>query len=115
MPNPENPYAVAPYLTRSDVAKILNCSPLTIANQEEKKRFPEPKRAANNYRIYTLADVIRLQKIYHKALNFNAILSILWDKGYKDPELHRQWLAAAMEEHSKEPAYTAEEVSHGSK
>jgi DNA-binding transcriptional MerR regulator len=107
MPNPSNPYASAPYFSRSDVAKILNCSVLTVRNQESKGSFPEPQRAANNYRIYTIADVINLQFIYHKAYNFNAILSILWDKGYTDADQCRVWVVAAMEEHAKRSGQVA--------
>ena len=55
-----------PVFNRSEVAKILNISTLTIANREKNKKYPEPKRDLNNYRIYTIND------------------SVLYDKGYKD-------------------------------
>jgi hypothetical protein len=111
MPKSANPYATAPYFSRSDVAKILNCSVLTIRNQESKGNFPEPQRAANNYRIYNIADVINLQYIYLKAHNFNAILSILWDKGYTDADQCRNWIVAAIEEHAKKTDGTATAIS----
>ena len=101
MPQDDNPYSSPPYFSRSDVAKILNCSVLTIRNQESKGNFPAPQRAANNYRIYTISDVINLQYIYLKSHNFNAILSILWDKGYTDPDQCRNWIVAAIEEQAK--------------
>ena len=41
-----------PIFTRSDLAQILNVSPLTIANREKSKKYPNPKRDLNKYRIY---------------------------------------------------------------
>ena len=37
-----------PIFTRSDVAQILNVSPLTVANREKTKKYPVPKRDLNN-------------------------------------------------------------------
>lgn len=110
MPNASNPYSSAPYFTRSDVASILNCSVLTIRNQESKGNFPPPQRAANNYRIYTIVDVIHLQYLYHKAYNLNAILSALWDKGYTDADQCRLWVVSALEEYSKKIETTSTNV-----
>jgi hypothetical protein len=101
MPTSSNPYASAPYFSRSDIADILNCSVLTVRNQERSGKFPPPKRSANNYRIYTIADAIHLQYVYHNAYNLNAILSALWDKGYTDADQCKVWVVAAMEEYSK--------------
>jgi len=47
-----------PSFNRSEVAKIINVSTLTIANREKDTRYPEPKRDLNNYRIYTINDII---------------------------------------------------------
>lgn len=116
MSEAENPYQAPPYFNRTDVARILNCSVLTIRNQEKAHRFPEPRRSSNNYRIYTLADVIRLQVIYHNSPNFNAILSILWDKGWQNAEACQSWLNAAMQEYTLErytPIVVKQGIDHG--
>lgn len=73
-----------PTFTRGDVAKILNVTPLTIANREKSNKYPEPKRDLNNYRIYTLNDVFNLQLITYGALDPRPIISVLYDKGYRD-------------------------------
>lgn len=73
-----------PLFTRGDVAKILNVTPLTIANREKAKKYPEPKRDLNNYRIYLLNDVLNLQLLTYNALDPRPIISILYDKGYRD-------------------------------
>lgn len=73
-----------PIFTRGEVAKILNVTPLTIANREKCNKYPEPKRDLNNYRIYTLNDVLNLQLLTYKALDPKPIISVLYDKGYRD-------------------------------
>jgi DNA-binding transcriptional MerR regulator len=73
-----------PMFTRGEVAKILNVTPLTIANREKSEKYPDPKRDLNNYRIYTLNDVLNLQLLTYKALDPKPIISILYDKGFKD-------------------------------
>ena len=73
-----------PIFTRGEVAKILNVTPLTIANREKSDKYPEPKRDLNNYRIYTLNDVLNLQLLTYKALDPKPIISMLYDKGFKD-------------------------------
>lgn len=77
-PNPE------PQFTRGEVAKILNVTPLTIANREKAKKYPEPKRDLNNYRVYSLNDVLNLQLLTYSALDPRPIISILYDKGQRD-------------------------------
>lgn len=76
-----------PIFTRSEVAQILNVSTLTIANREKNKKYPEPKRDLNNYRIYTLNDVFNLQLITFNHLNPKPIISVLFDKGYRDTKM----------------------------
>lgn len=76
-----------PTFTRSEVAQILNVSTLTIANREKNKKYPEPKRDLNNYRIYTLNDIFNLQLITYNHLNPKPIISVLFDKGYRDTKL----------------------------
>lgn len=76
-----------PIFTRSEVAQILNVSSLTIANREKNKKYPEPKRDLNNYRIYTLNDVFNLQLITFNHINPKPIISVLFDKGYRDTKL----------------------------
>lgn len=78
-----------PIFKRGDVAKILNVTPLTIANREKSEDdkpalYPEPKRDANNYRIYTLSDVMNLQIITYGMIDTRPIISILYDKGWRD-------------------------------
>lgn len=76
-----------PIFTRSEVAQILNVSTLTIANREKNKKYPEPKRDLNNYRVYTLNDVFNLQLITFNHLNPKPIISVLFDKGYRDTKM----------------------------
>lgn len=71
-----------PIFNRGDIAKILNVTPLTIRNRENSKKYPEPGRDLNNYRIYTLSDVFNLQIITYGKIDTNPIISILYDKGY---------------------------------
>ena len=73
-----------PLFTRGDVAKILNVTPLTISNREKAEKYPEPKRDINNYRIYTLNDVLNLQLITFGELDTRPVLSLLYDKGWTD-------------------------------
>ena len=78
---------VEPIFNRSDVAIILNVSALTIANREKTKKYPEPKRDMNNYRIYTLNDVFNLQLITYNHIDPKPVISILYDKGYRDTKI----------------------------
>lgn len=79
-----------PIFTRGDVAKILNVTTLTIANREKPKadgspgKYPEPKRDLNNYRIYTLNDILSLQMLTFGAIDTRPIMSLLYDKGWRD-------------------------------
>jgi len=76
-----------PSLTRSDVAQILNVTPLTIANREKRKQYPSPQRDLNGYRRYSLNDVFNLQIITYNQIDTKPILSVLYDKGFTDPKL----------------------------
>lgn len=78
---------VEPIFTRSDIAIILNVSSLTIANREKNKKYPEPKRDMNNYRIYTLNDIFNLQLITYNHIDPKPVISILYDKGYRDTKI----------------------------
>ncbi len=78
---------VEPIFTRSDVAIILNVSSLTIANREKNNKYPEPRRDMNNYRIYTLNDVFNLQLITYSHIDPKPVISVLYDKGYKDTKI----------------------------
>jgi len=78
-----------PMFYRGDVAKILNVTPLTIANREKLKKdgtrqYPVPKRDLNDYRIYTLNDLLNLQLITYGNIDTRPIVSLLYDKGYRD-------------------------------
>lgn len=85
-----------PIFTRSDVAQILNVSPLTIANREKNKKYPSPKRDLNKYRIYTLNDVLNLQLITFSYIDPKPIISILYDKGYRDTKLLAELIDQAL-------------------
>lgn len=76
-----------PIFTRSEVAHILNVSSLTIANREKNKKYPEPKRDMNSYRIYTLNDIFNLQLITYNMIDPKPVISVLYDKGYQDTKL----------------------------
>ena len=73
-----------PTFSRPQVAKLLNCTALTVANREAKEIYPEPKRHhKSNHRFYTLQDVFLLQYITLKGqINLSSIASLLWDMGY---------------------------------
>lgn len=73
-----------PIFTRSEVAHILNITTLTISNRERDKKYPQPKRDLNNYRVYSLNDIFNLQLITYSAIDPKPIISILYDKGYND-------------------------------
>jgi DNA-binding transcriptional MerR regulator len=60
---------------------------LTIANREKRGQYPIPKRDLNNYRVYSLRDVINLQRLTYKAIDFRPIISVLYDKGFTDPKV----------------------------
>jgi hypothetical protein len=76
-----------PKFTRKDVARILNVTTLTIANREKAGKYPPPRRDLNQYRIYSLKDVINLQRITYGVIDNRPIMSILYDKGYDDPKI----------------------------
>lgn len=84
-----------PLFGRGDVAKILNVTPLTIANRERAKKYPLPKRDLNNYRVYTLGDVLHLQHLTYQDTDARPILSLLYDKGYRDMHQLVQMIDAA--------------------
>ncbi|HJS83786.1 MAG TPA: hypothetical protein VJ742_13235 [Nitrososphaera sp.] len=87
---------IEPTFTRGDIAKILNVTALTIRNREEAKKYPQPKRDLNNYRIYTLNDVLNLQLLTYAAIDTRPIVSLLYDKGYRDPKQVSQILDRAL-------------------
>lgn len=73
--------------TRSEVAEILGCTPLTIANREKKLIYPEPQRvASSNFRTYSLVDILYLQMLTFGVIKINHIYSKMYDKGYVHPE-----------------------------
>jgi hypothetical protein len=76
-----------PTFSRLEVSRILNISTLTIANREKNGKYPHAKRDMNNYRIYTMNDIFNLQLITFNHIDPKPIISILFDKGYKDPKI----------------------------
>lgn len=83
-----------PKFTRKDVSNILNCTTLTIANREKVGKYPEAKRDLNNYRVYSLKDVLSLQRITYGYIDNRPIISVLYDKGYTDQKLVAKMLDA---------------------
>lgn len=88
--------SVIPSFNRSEVAKILNVTTLTVANREKSKRYPEAKRDLNNYRIYTINDVLNLQLLTYNQIDPKPIISVLYDKGYRDTKLLAEIIDEAM-------------------
>lgn len=78
------PRRVSPHFTRGEVAKILNVTPLTISNREKSGKYPKPARDLNNYRVYSLRDVLTLQLLTYKHLDTRPVISVMYDKGYTD-------------------------------
>lgn len=85
--------------TRSSVARILNCSVLTISNREKRGEYPSPLRGQNNYRYYTLDDIFHLQMLTYGKLYVRPLLAELWDKGFKDPVEADKLVTAAMQQY----------------
>lgn len=85
-----------PVFNRSEVAKILNISTLTIANREKHKKYPNPKRDLNNYRIYNINDILNLQLITYNHVDPKPIISVLYDKGYRDSKYLAEIIDEAM-------------------
>jgi hypothetical protein len=88
--------SIIPSFNRSEVAKILNVSTLTVANREKSLRYPAPKRDLNKYRVYTINDVLNLQLITYNMIDPKPIISVLYDKGYKDTKLLSEIIDEAM-------------------
>lgn len=88
--------SVIPSFNRSEVAKILNVTTLTVANREKSNRYPEPKRDLNNYRIYTINDVLNLQLLTYNQIDPKPIISVLYDKGYRDTKVLAEIIDEAM-------------------
>lgn len=93
MPKRKSPQ---PTFNRSEVAKILNISTLTIANREKSNKYPDPKRDLNNYRIYTINDILNLQLLTFDHVDPKPILSVLYDKGYRDHKYLAEIIDEAM-------------------
>ncbi len=88
---------VPPVFVRHEVAKILNCSVLTVRNREKQGKYPVPTRNPNNnYRVYTFHDVCMLQYITYGQVYRTPILSVLYDKGYKDVNVLEEYLGASL-------------------
>jgi hypothetical protein len=85
-----------PVFHRSDVARILGVTPLTMTNRERSGRYPPPRRDLNNYRVYNLNEVMNLQLLTYQLVDPRPIASVLFDKGWRDPKFVSQLLDAAM-------------------
>ena len=73
-----------PLFHRGQVAKILGCVTRTISNREQSGIYPEPRRSANGYRIYTIDDVLGLQILTHNMIDTRPIAAALYDMGWHD-------------------------------
>lgn len=73
-----------PTFTRGEVAKILNVDKQTVKNREDAGKYPEPNRDLNNYRVYNLDDILNLQIITYGKIDTRPVISLLYDKGYRD-------------------------------
>jgi hypothetical protein len=87
-----------PKFSRKDVSNILNVTTLTIANREKAGKYPPPKRDLNNYRVYSLKDVIKLQRLTYNMVDNRPIVSVLFDKGFKDMKEVSKMLDTAVQE-----------------
>lgn len=88
---------VPPLFLRHEVAKILNCTVLTMRNREKTGKYPTAERNLNNnYRIYTFNDVCYLQYLTFGQIYLSPIVSVLYDKGYKDIAVLDQYLSANL-------------------
>jgi len=85
-----------PIFSRGEVAKILNVTSLTVANREKAKKYPEAKRDINNYRVYSLNDILNLQLLTYSSVDPRPIFSILYDKGYRDTKRVSKLIDAAL-------------------
>jgi len=83
------------------VAQILNVTTLTVSNRERSKKYPNPKRDLNNYRIYSLNDIFNLQLITYNHIDPKPIISILYDKGYNDIKALGQMIDSALSKRVK--------------
>jgi len=83
------------------VAQILNVTTLTVSNRERSKKYPNPKRDLNNYRIYSLNDIFNLQLITYNHIDPKPIISILYDKGYNDIKALGQMIDTALSKRVK--------------
>lgn len=90
-----------PTFSRIEVSYILNVSTLTISNREKRGKYPKPKRDLNNYRVYTLNDIFNLQLITYNHIDPKPIVSILFDKGYRDPSVVTQIIDEVLSRRSQ--------------
>jgi DNA-binding transcriptional MerR regulator len=90
-----------PTFTRGEVAKILGVTTITIANREKSNKYPKPRRDLNNYRMYTLADILQLQLVTYSKIDGSPIIAILFDKGFKDAKMVSKLLDNAIEQKKK--------------
>lgn len=70
-----------PVFKRPELATLLNCTPLTIANKEKQGILPIPARQGN-VRLYTLQDVIQIMHIMNGEIDLMLLAAVLYDKGY---------------------------------
>lgn len=83
---------------RGEVSKILGVTVATLANREKAGKFPEAKRDVNNYRMYSLQDVMSLQLASYGYINTVPLAEALFDKGYSSPKEVAQMIEAAIQE-----------------
>lgn len=75
-----------PSFRRAEVARILGVTPATVRNRERAARYPEARRdRTNNWRVYSLSDVVNLQLLTFRSVDPRPIAEVLFEKGYRDP------------------------------
>lgn len=75
---------IVPVFTRPDVAALLQCAPLTIANREKSGVYPQPRKDHKGMRIYEVSDIFQLMYITHKNVFLKPVVAVMHDKGYTD-------------------------------
>lgn len=80
-----------------EVCEILDVTRKTIYNRERSGKYPQARRNASGYRIYTIDEVVALQLLTIGQVDPRRIASVLYDMGYTDPQWVSRTIAAATD------------------
>jgi DNA-binding transcriptional MerR regulator len=75
---------ITPVFTRPEVAALLQCAPLTIANREKSGVYPKPYKDHKGHRVYQVSDIFELMYITYKNVYLKPIVAVMHDKGYTE-------------------------------